>query len=127
MNENIELKGVCYALLQIDKFHPIAERRHELIWYPERAMTLLGCIKYRPYVNSIVTENPWLIACYDRDNVRIWVKDYGWRRPNIQTYGADADGIMSRILGIKQSMPSTPLDGGDAIDKLILKIWSERP
>ena len=127
MNENIEFKGICYVLLQIDKFHPIAKVRHDLIWYPERSMSLLGCIKYRPYVKSIVTENPWLIACYSREHVRIWVKDYGWRSPNNQTYGASVNNITMTLLGIRQTIPSTPLDGGDAINALILKLEEERP
>ena len=127
MNENIEFKGLCYVLVQIDKFHPIAKVRHNLIWYPERSMTLLGCVKYRPYVMSIVTENPWLIACYNRDNVRIWDKEYGWIMPNHQTYGASVNSIMMTLLGVRQTMPSSPLDGGEAIDKLILKLESERP
>jgi len=127
MNKKIELKGICYVLLQIDKIHPIAERRHDLIWYPERAKTLIDCVKYRPYVDSIVTENPWLIACYDREHVRIWDKEYGWCTPDIQTYGADVYGIMTHLLGIRQTIPSTPLDGGDAIDKLISKLYGDRP
>ena len=58
-NKNdIVLEGMCYVLLQIEQVHPIAKMRHDLIWYPERAMTLLDCVQYKPYVKSIVTENP---------------------------------------------------------------------
>ena len=104
MNKEIELEVTCYVLLQIDAIHPIAHKRHELIWYPERGMTLLDCVQYRPYVQSIVTENPWLISCYDRDNVRVWNKEHGWVMPNDQTYGASVNKTRHSLLGIHQTI-----------------------
>jgi len=127
MNNDIEYKHTCYVLLQIEKLHPIAHKRHELAWYPERGMPLLECVQYRPYVVSIVTENPWLISCYDRENVRVWHKEHGWIRPNDQTYGASINKITMSLLGIRQTIPSTPLDGGKTIEKLIEKLKGERP
>lgn len=118
----IELEGVCYVLLQTNKIHPIAYRRHDLIWYPERGMSLLATIQYIPYVKSIVTENPWLIGCYDRSQVRVWEKrgrKYQWVRPNEQTYGASNNMIRMSILGIAQTIPSCTYDGGEAVKKLI--------
>ncbi len=126
MNKEIELEGVCYVLVQIDDIHPIAHRRHELAWYPERGMTLLDYVQYRPYIKSIVTENPWLISCYDRENVRVWDSVIGWIRPNHQTYGASVNHITMTILGIRNTIPSTPLDGGESIEKLIKKLRYER-
>lgn len=117
--KKIEFENTCYVLLQTNKVHPIAYEKHNLVWYPERAMTLLDCVQYIPYVKSIVTENPWIIACYDRDNVRVWDKEHGWIVPNDQTYGASVNKITMCLLGIKQTIPSIALDGGERIRKLI--------
>jgi len=124
---DIELEGVCYVLLQTNKVHPISEHRHDLVWYPERAMTLLDTIQYIPYVKSIVTENPWLIGCYDRDHVRVWTKNlrgkgYQWWKPNEQTYGASNNNIRMCLLGIGQTIPSYAYDRGKEIQKLIKKV-----
>ena len=76
--EELQLKGKCYVLVQINHIHPCADpMRHEMIWYPERAMTLLDCVRYKPYVQSIVTENPWIISCYQQENVRIFSTGVG--------------------------------------------------
>jgi hypothetical protein len=127
MRTKIKYKNTCYVLLQIDQIHPIAHLRHKLIWYPERAMTLLDCVQYKPFVKSVVTENPWIISCYDRDNVRLWEKEYGWITPNDQTYGASVNHITHHLLKIRQTIPSTPLDGGEEIQKLIQTLKGERP
>lgn len=126
--EKIKLEGTCYVLLQTNKINPIAYKRHDLIWYPERGKTLLQCVQYRPYVKSIVTENPWLIACYDRDDVRMWSRKYKkkgeWISPNDQTYGASVNSIMMRILGIRNTIPAMVLDGGESIRKYIKELES---
>ena len=109
--------GICYVLIQTNVIHPIAHHRFDLIWYPERGMTLLDQVAYRPYVKSIVTESPWLIGCYDRENIRVW-KEGEWRMSNNQTYGASVDHTTMTLLGIRQTIPSTPLDGGERIQKL---------
>lgn len=117
----IETEGICYVLPQVNAVHPITYQRHEVVWYPERGMTLFDQIKYRPYVKSVVTESPWIIACYDRHSVRVW--DEGqWRKSPQQTYGASVDHIMFTLLGVGQSIPSTPYDGGEAMDKLIKEL-----
>ena len=41
-----------------------------------------------------------------------------WEWPDRQTYGASVNHITMTILGIRQTMPSVPYDGGTAIDKL---------
>lgn len=124
--DEINYEGTCYVLLKTNKINPIAEKRFDLLWYPETGMRLLDCVQYRPYVKSIVTENPWLIACYDREDVRVWSTKYKkkgeWIRPDDQTYGASVNGIMMCVLGISQTIPSTPLDGGESIRKLIRKL-----
>lgn len=128
MNTKIKTVGICYVLVRLpQKAHAIAHRRHDLVWYPETGMSLVDCVTYKPYVKSIVTENPWLIACYSRENVRVWDKDRGWVEPVRQTYGASHDSITSTILGIKQSIPSTAYDGGIAIQKLIDELTESYP
>ena len=89
-------------------------------------MTLLDCVQYRPYVKSIVTENPWLISCYHRDSVRVWVKERGWVPPNHQTYGMSVNGIRHYILKIHQTIPAIAFDGGDEIEKLIEKLKEDK-
>lgn len=86
--EPIQLNGHCYVLHRGNWIHPITHRRHELLWYPEIAMSLFKQYAYRPYVQSIVTENPWLITLYDREKVRIVYEDGSWQLPQYQTYGA---------------------------------------
>ena len=88
---------------------------------------MLDCVQYKPYVKSVVTENPWIIACYDRDNVRVWNKEHGWIPPNNQTYGGSVNGIRHHVLKIHQTIPAIALDGGGEIKKLIKKLMEERP
>ncbi len=115
---NLELTGICYVLLDVGKAHPITDQRHSLVWYPERAMSMLECVEYRPYVKSVVTENPWIIACYAQENVRVWDAERGWIMPSFQTYGSSVNKITMSLLGVRQTMPSTPYDGGKAIREL---------
>ena len=84
-------------------------------------MNLLDCIQYKPYIKSIVTENPWMICNYDRENVRVW-KDNKWRMPNNQTYGASVNHIMHTILKIRCTVAANPMDGGEAIRKMIKEL-----
>lgn len=121
----IEFEGKCYVLLQTGETHPIIHYRHDLLWYPERSMTLVETVQYKPFVKSIVTENPWLISNYDREDVFIWEKRVGkwdWQHPNSQTYGASVNKIMMCTLGIHQTIPSTVLDGGKEIQKMLKKL-----
>ena len=123
MKEDIQLNGLCYVLLQIGKAHPIAKFQHDLAWYPERSLTLLECVQYKPYVISIVTENPWLIACYKQEEVRVWdSEEQEWKWPQRQTYGASVNNITLTLLGINQTIPSCTLDGGEQVQKYIKTI-----
>ena len=117
----IEYNNYCYVLLRTEEIHPITERRHDLIWYPETSKKFTDIIKYRPYIKSVVTENPWIISCYDINRVFILGDDGEWRHPRHQTYGLSVDMAIHSIIGINQSIPSTPLDGGEYMDKFILK------
>lgn len=123
INDDIKREGMCYVLLKTNAIHPIAHIRHELLWYPETGMSLSKRIMYRPYVQSIVTECPWLISCYSQNEVMMWdVELNRWRTPNAQTYGADIDWIMNSLMGISHTIPSTPLDGGRRMRDLIKKL-----
>ena len=115
----IHPEGHCYVLLRGNWIHPIAHRRFDLLWYPETAMTMLERHNYRPYVKSIVTEDPWLIGLYDVDNVRVVEEDGSWQLPNSQTYAASVNNTMLVLLGIRSTIPAQTLDGGKEIQKWI--------
>ncbi len=114
-----ELEGVCYVLVQTNTIHPIAHDRFDFLWYPERGMSLIDQMKYRPYVQSIVTECPWIIAMYDMDNIRVWDAERGWVRPSRQTYGAEVSGILHEVMGFNCHIPAQVMDGAVALDKQI--------
>lgn len=124
-----ELKKHCYVLPQLIKgpYHPIAENQHDFLWYPERAMTLYQQVMYRPHVQSIVTESPWLIGCYPSERVRVWEPCINeWVEPPMQTYCGDHSQILYRLLGIPHSTPASPLDGCESMQKVIDKLTEER-
>jgi hypothetical protein len=124
--KDLEFEGICYVVVRLSKkAHPIADFRHDLIWYPEDGMTLLNRVSYVPYVQSIVTEDPWIIACYPQERVRVWGKSrvrYRFVEASDQTYGASVGSITSSELGIRQTIPAMPLDGGSEIRKLERKL-----
>ena len=115
----IELQRHCYVLLRGCGIHPIAHRRFELLWYPETAMNLVDQYAYRPYVQSIVTENPWLITLYDRERVRIVYEDGSWQCPQYQTYAADVGHVFSHLLELPSHVAAMPLDGGRQFKKVL--------
>ncbi len=124
-SEPLKLEGHCYILLQGDWIHPIAYRRSELIWYPERSLTLAGQYTYKPYVQSIVTECAWLISLYDRERVRVLNEDGYWVTPNIQTYASSAEIITHHLLRIPSTVAAMPLDGGRQF-KTVIKEYAKR-
>jgi len=115
------LERHCYVVPRLRKqHHPIADQRFKLIWYPEMGMSQFRRIMYQPYVQSIVTECPWLIGCYDEMNVSIWDTELDdFQMTPVQTYGIEPDSVIGHLIGIRQSIPSTPLDGGEAMRKTI--------
>jgi hypothetical protein len=112
LDQKLQLEGHCYVLLTGDWYHPIVEQRHLILWYPERALTLAERHMYRPYVQSIVTEDAWLIGTYDRTKVRVLDEDGYWSLPQYQTYAASHNNILSFVLGIRSTIPAMTLDGG---------------
>lgn len=75
-----------------------------------------------PIFPSVVTENAWIIGCYDREKVRVLDDETGqWTWPDIQTYGASVNHVTCSILGIQSTIPAQVLDGGKEIKELIEK------
>lgn len=119
---DVFLNEFCYVLPRVDEWHKITELRHDLAWYPEDSMTLFDTVNYRRFLKSVVTENPFIISCYPRENVRYWDDKYGWREPDEQTYGCSVNGIMHSMLGVSQTIPSAVYDGGEQLMKEIKEI-----
>lgn len=113
--------GNCFVYIQgnevdIEKYYEIVNlsKEDKLILYPERAMTYVDTICYRPYIKSIITENPWIISCYSRDNV--WILRKGeWANPSMQTLGASVDLIIHHILKYESSVAPLIYGGIKAI------------
>jgi hypothetical protein len=124
MNElNISelLESNCFVYIQgnevdIEKYYELVKlsKEDKLILYPERAMTLADTVCYRPYVKSVITENPWIISCYSFDKVWI-IRNGEWRNASHQTFGASTNIILSDILGIDSSIPLMVLSGKKGI------------
>ena len=116
-------EGNCYVYVQgndrdIELFYDIVglSKDNIFILYPERSMTFVDSVCYRPYVKSVVTENPFVIATYSRNSV--WVLKKGkWVNPDIQTYGASVENITDQILHFSSSIPIVVLSGVDGIAK----------
>lgn len=79
-------------------------------------MIFMDTVNYLPYKRSIITENPYLITCYDR--LLVWILDNGkWRNPDIQTFGASVSVITYDLLEYKQDMAKLPLKFIEALLK----------
>jgi len=102
--------GQCYVRVRNNEFHDILYYKNDLILYPENAMRFLDMVSYLPYVQSILTENPYLISCYDRKNVWILNDENKWINPDIQTFGASVSYITQEILKYGYEMPLLPLE-----------------
>ena len=119
MITNIIANSICYVVPQVlNGVHPIAQFKNELIYYPERELTLFETLNYKQYAKSIVTENPFIISSYKKDKVRVWNKDKGWVEPRLNTYGASINKIYSGVLCIPYTIPSSVMDGGIKIEKI---------
>ena len=119
---------LCYVFVQgNDKdektFYDLVSRSKdgEIILYPERAMTFVDTVCYQPFVKPIVTENPYLICCYSRRNVRV-LQDGKWVKPSMQTYGASISLITELLLGYHNSISMLPMGGVEAMEKFRDKV-----
>jgi hypothetical protein len=122
-NDNFNLNdytdGYCFVYIQgndadIEKYYDLVRmsKDDKFILYPERALTLIDKVTYRPYVKSIVTEEPYIIGVYDRKKVFI-LRDGEWQKSDMQTYGASVDAISYNILGLTSSINYRVLGGAD--------------
>lgn len=126
-SENIKENGQCFVFLQgndanLEHYYDLVResKNDNLILYPERAMTFADTVDYRPYVKSVVTENPFIISCYSNEDVWILQKDE-WIHPNMQTYGASVNLITMSILQYGNTIPTSVLGGRkfkDTVKKL---------
>jgi hypothetical protein len=66
-----------------------------------------------------VTENPWLITLYDREEVWVVYEDGSWQHPQYQTYAASVSHIFSHLLELPSEVAAMPLDGGRGFKKVI--------
>jgi len=121
-------EGNCFVYMQgndvdIEKYYDLvrASKDDMLILYPERAMTFTDAVCYRPFVKSVVTENPWVISCYDKR--KVWViRNGNWENPNDQTYGCSVNIITSNILGCHNTIPMGIAEGSYGIERFKEKI-----
>jgi len=123
LNETEE-QGKCYVFIQgndINEEHYYdlvrKSKNDELILYPERAMTFVDVVHYRPYLKSIVTENPYIISCYSKKDVYILDNDE-WVHPTSQTYGCSVDIITDELLKYNNSIPLYPMGGASYKEKI---------
>ena len=82
-------------------------------------MNLVDEYMYRPYVQSIVTESPYLIALYDYSRVRVVEENGSWQMPNMQTYASSVEYLACSLLHLPSTVPAMPLDGGRGFKKVI--------
>jgi len=119
MKQQLYLERHCYLLMQGNWIHPIAYKRESFLWYPERAMRLTEQCMYEQFEESIVTENPWLVSLYPCERVWVVGENGRWENPNIQTYAGNHTNILYSLLNFTSCVPAMPLDGGEAMKKVI--------
>jgi hypothetical protein len=118
----------CYVYVQgneanEDMYYDLVRRSKddEIILYPERAMRFIDTVCYRPFVKPVVTENPFIIGCYDRKEVRV-IEDGKWVKPEIQTFGCNASLITDDLLHYTNSIPLVVKSGLEGIEEFKNKI-----
>lgn len=112
-----QYKGQCYVRLRNDDFHESLKQKDSLIWYPENTLRFIELICYIPYIQSVMTESPFIISCYDRTNVWILNEEDKWVNPDFQTYGCGYSQIISDVLGYPHSIPLVIVSGREGISK----------
>jgi len=128
MNVSDYLQDNCFVYVQgneadIEKYYDLVRlsKDDKMILYPERSFRLIDSLSYRPYVKSVITENPWIISSYSRD--RVWIiRDGEWQNPSQQTYGASVNMIMCSILNSSSTIPLNIIGGQEEIDSYLEKV-----
>ena len=126
MRHEFNYTGKCYVLLSSTsqnrnrkQYDPILKDRFNFIYRPETGLSLVDQICYRPYVQSVITESPWIISCYTREEVYVWDSTINdWEHPDIETYGSDISNILHGLLKIPAMLPMIALAGVKGIKKL---------
>ncbi len=111
----------CYVLHK-GFYNPILQKKYESDWmlWPEDGLNMMELAQGIIYQANVITENPWIISCYSRENVFVW-RDGEWVNPDMQTFAASIDFIMFKILLIGNTIPASIISH-DAADKLKEKI-----
>tara|TARA_R110000851_G_scaffold167454_5_gene313098 strand:+ start:33 stop:461 length:429 start_codon:yes stop_codon:yes gene_type:complete len=79
-----------------------------VVLYPENLLTLEERMNYTPFDAPIMTEDPWLIASYDKSEVAEY--SYGeWNTPDEQTYGSSYEYVAKQYLGLNSTIPKAAL------------------
>ena len=126
------LESNCFVFMQsndvdIEKYYDLVRlaKDDKIILYPEHGRSFVDQVCYKPYIKSVVTENPWIISCYDRK--KVWViRDGKWENPNDQTYGSSVGIITDNILGYNSSIPAGIIGGDEEIEKYREKIKNNK-
>ena len=132
MNPSDHLEGNCFVYMQgnevdIEKYYELVRlsKDDKIILYPEHGRSFTDMVCYRPYVKSVVTENPWVISCYDKR--KVWViRDGKWGIPNEQTYGCSVNIITSNLFECHNTIPMGVVGGDQEIEKYREKIKNNR-
>lgn len=104
MNFQDYLTGKCFVLHQ-GYYNDVLRQKDKMILWPEQSLTLVELATGIKYEKSVITENPWIISCYDREDVFVF-RDGRWTNPNNQTFGASVNSIMITVLLIHNTIPS---------------------
>jgi len=89
---------------------PSDVNKNNTLFYPENGMTTGELFTTTiPENLHIVTDNPFFVPLYKREEVFIW-ENNEWINPEMQTYGSSYSRIINRLFDGRE-MPRAVLDG----------------
>jgi len=96
----------CYVTNPKDgSTYPSELNKENTLFYPESGMTTEQCFKSsRPRDFHIVTDCPFLVSLYSREEVFIW-REGKWINPKFQTYGSSFSMIISEVFDYDHTIP----------------------
>lgn len=77
--------------------NPVFNGKNNYITYPEQGYTLTELVCGVAFEEPIITESPFIISNYRRESVWIF-RDGQWVNPEMETFGASFNRILSVIL-----------------------------
>lgn len=107
--------GCCYVLHQ-GIFNEVLYQKTDFVLYPEQSLTLIDLATGFKWQQSVITESPWIISCYPMEDVYIF-RNGEWNNPDFQTFGCSVNLIMSKILGIRNTIPANIISK-DEVEKM---------